>query len=172
MPIKLMREYGVGTNIDFSLFDPSGINLISTAVHEAGDTNISIDGAAEDPTINGFTNVDQGYRLALDAAEVTGKSMRIPIVDQTGTKVWLDDFLIIETYGHANAMHPFATLNTLVDGISIQDVNEYLMAMANGNFAKGVPTIGDITFYKRDGVTPLFVVNIDEDNGTRTRLSP
>jgi len=171
MPIKLLREYGVGTVVDFSLFDPSGINLTTDAVHVVGDTRISIDGTDEGNTINGFTNVDQGYRIAFDASEVTGKSMRIPIVDQDATKIWLDDFIIIETYGHELAMHPFATLDTLIDGISVETVYELLMAMVNGRFAKGVPTIGDITFYKRDNVTPLTVVNVDENTGERTRLS-
>jgi len=172
MPVKMLREYGLGTTVDFSLFDPYGVSIISTPVWVSGDTNISIDGASEQPTINGFVNVDQGFRITFDAAEITGKSMRIPIVDQDVTKVWLDDFILIETYGHELAMHPFATLNTLIDGIAVQDVNEYLMAMANGAFTKGVPVAGDITFYKRDGVTPLFVVHVDENNGMRTRISP
>lgn len=172
MPIKLLREYAVGTTIDFSLFDPSGANLISTPIHTVGDTKISIDGAAEGNTINGFVNIGQGYRITLDAAEVTGKSMRIPIVDQDASKVWLDNFIIIETYGHANAMHQFSSLNTLVDGVTIEMIHEFLMAMANGNFTKDVPAAGDITFWKRDGVTPLFVIHVDENNGTRTRLSP
>jgi len=172
MSIKLLREYGVGTIIDFALFDPPGANLIATAVHAAGDTKISIDGASENPTINGFVNVDQGYRIALDAAEVTGKSMRIPIVDQDPSKVWLDDFILIETYGHALAMHQFATLNMLIDGVTVEHIHELLMAMANGRFLKDTPTTNDITFYKRDNLTPLTVVHVDDQTGERTRLSP
>lgn len=172
MPIKLLREYAIGTDIDFSLFDPSGTNLVTTAIHAVGDTKISIDGAAENDTINGFTNINQGYRLTLDAAEVTGKSMRIPIVDQTPSKVWLDDYIVVETYGHTNAMHPFSTLDTLIDGVTVEHIHELLMAMANGRFKKDTPTTDDITFYKRDNSTPLTVVHVDDQTGERTRLSP
>jgi len=172
MPLKLLRRYGVGCVIDFDLFDPTGINLLPGAVHASGDTLISIDGASETPTINGFTSVGGGYRMAFDASEMTGQSMRINIVDQDPTKVWLDDFVIIETYGHANAMHQFIDTQTLIDGVTFEQMLEFLMAMANGNFEKGVPTAGDITFFKRDGTTPAFVINVNENDGTRTRLSP
>jgi len=172
MPMKLLRRYATASVIDFSLFDPTGVNLITTAIHATGDTKISIDGGSESNTINGFILVDQGYRLTLDAAELTGKSMRIPIVDQTDPKVWLDDFIIIETYGDQNAMHQFVDSNTIIDGVTVESINEFLMAMANGRFLKDTPSSGDITFYKRDNVTPLFVVHVDEDSGERTRITP
>ena len=171
MPQKVFRKYGVLTTIDFTLFDSTGSNFVSGATHVIGDTKISIDGTAEGNTINGFTSVGSGYRIALDASEVTGKSIRLPIIDQPA-KAWRDDALIIETYGHANAMHQFADLTTLIDGVTVEHIHELLMAMVNGRFLKDTPTGDDITFYKRDNTTVLTVVHINDSTGERTRLSP
>jgi len=172
MPQKIFRKYGVSTTIDFTLSDPTGIDIITTAVHVSGDTNISIDGAAEKVTVNGFINVDQGYRITLEASEMIGKSIRVPTVDQTASKIWKDETLIIETYGHIDAQHQIPDLLTLIDGVTVEHINELLMAMVNGQFEKNVPADGDITFFKRDNTTPLTVIHVDEDDGIRTRISP
>jgi len=55
-----------------------------------------------------------------------------------------------------------------IDGVTVTVVLEVLQAMANGKFALNVPTAGYVTFYKRDNVTPLFVVLADATGRTRS----
>jgi len=55
-----------------------------------------------------------------------------------------------------------------VDGITIQTILEFIMAMANGRYLIDYPSSGNITFYKRDNSTVLFTVN--RTTTERTRL--
>lgn len=63
-------------------------------------------------------------------------------------------------------------LSTEIDGaaLTLGDCLELAGAMANGRFRKDVPSAGQITFYKRDNVTPLTIVGYS--NIERTRVSP
>lgn len=107
MPYKFLRKYGEAGTINFPLFESDGINFRSDAAFEAGDLKIMKDEGAEGNTSNLPTDEGQGYSEVLTAAELTAKRIVIYLVDQTGIKIWLDDYIIIETYGHANAMHAF-----------------------------------------------------------------
>lgn len=64
---------------------------------------------------SGFVDEGHGYSLALSATEMQAARIMIFVVDQTSPQAWLDKTLIIETYGHASAQHPFdlgtATVN-------------------------------------------------------------
>jgi len=101
-----LRKYGVQTTIDFALLAIDGIDYNVTAAHAAGDTKIMKDEGAEANTTNGFADEGQGYSIVLTAAEMTAARVVVYIVD-AATKVWLDTSLVIETYGHASAMHAF-----------------------------------------------------------------
>lgn len=59
------------------------------------------------------------------------------------------------------------TLATTIDGVTLESIWEDLLAMANGRFKINIPEAGKITFYKRDNVTPLFVVNVTDSERTR-----
>jgi hypothetical protein len=59
-------------------------------------------------------------------------------------------------------------LSDTIDGVSVSVILEVLMAMANGRFAKNVPSAGYYTFYKRDNTTPLFVMYADDAGRTRS----
>lgn len=107
MSQKHLVKYGEAVTIDFALFEADGVDFRTDAVHAAGDTVISKDQAAEANTANGFTDEGTGYAILFTAAEMTCKRAIIYIVDQTATKAWLDEYIIIETYGHASAMHAF-----------------------------------------------------------------
>ena len=100
-----LRKYGVQTTIDFVLFEVDGVDFRVDAVHAAGDTTIMKDEGAEANTANGFTDEGNGYSIVLSATEMEAARIVIYVIDQTATKVWLDDSIVVETYGHASAMH-------------------------------------------------------------------
>jgi len=104
-----LRKYGVLLTtvkaIPFDLVQPDGVDLEVAATFVAGDVKISKDGGAETNTTNLPTDEGSGYRLILTATELQAARIRITIIDQTGTKVWLDINIMIETYGNASAMH-------------------------------------------------------------------
>ena len=74
-------------------------DFVTTAVHVAGDTQISKNGGAFANTINGFTHIGNGiYSLVLTAAEMNAVQIAVTVVDQTAVKVWRDHMLAIENY--------------------------------------------------------------------------
>ncbi len=58
-------------------------------------------------------------------------------------------------------------VTTPIDGVNVDTVLQYIQAMANGRFLKNTPTANDITFFKRDNSTPLFVVHVTDLERTR-----
>lgn len=71
----------------------------------AGDVKISKDGGAEANigTLPTFSN--GAWEFQLTGAELTAKTVHIKIVD-SATKAVEDQFIVIETFGHASAMYP------------------------------------------------------------------
>jgi len=61
-------------------------------------------------------------------------------------------------------------LDSEIDTVPISEVLELVMAMVNGRFVKDDPEPGQITFYKRDDVTPLFTVAVTETERERTDI--
>lgn len=106
MPERVWRKYGELAIIDFTLFETGGVNFNSDATHDTGDTKISKDEGGEINTTNGFVDNGTGFSLTLTAAETTARRVFVPIVDQYN-KQWLDDYIMVETYGHTSAMHAF-----------------------------------------------------------------
>jgi len=101
-----LRKYGVATTIDFELFETDGVDFKVDAAHVSGDTKLMKNEGAEANTTNGFVDKGQGYSLALTATEMEFARGVLYVADQ-GDKVWLDRAIVIETYGHAGAQHPF-----------------------------------------------------------------
>jgi|GEM_PF-1940887 len=135
-----LRKYGVATTVDFVLFGIDGVSFKVDAAHAAGDTKIMKNEGAEANTASGFVDEGQGYSIALSATEMQAARIVVYIVDQ-GTKVWLDTSFVVETYGHASAMHAFdldtATVNlsstteTQIDNIET-DLNNPAQYKATG----------------------------------------
>jgi hypothetical protein len=96
------RLRGVQTTVYFPLVtwsatDPSDSLVTAPAVHAAGDTKISKDGAAFANTTNGFTHTGSGvYALVLTATEMDADTVAVVVVDQSGPKVWKDRVLMLE----------------------------------------------------------------------------
>jgi len=54
-----------------------------------------------------------------------------------------------------------------IDGTALNTVLEYVQAMFNGRFEKNTPSVGKITFYKRDNTSVLSVVDVTTTSRTR-----
>jgi len=144
--------YGVEAKFNFVLFEVDGVDFRVDAAHAAGDTKIMKDEGAEANTTNGFVDEGQGYSITISATEMQAARIMVYVVDQ-GTKAWLDTALVIETYGHASAMHAFdldtATVNlsaaseTQIDNIET-DTNELQGLIAANKIAAQVKGTDDI----------------------------
>lgn len=112
-----LRKYGVEATLNFQLFETDGVDFKTDAAHAAGDTTIMKDEGAEANTTNGFVDEGQGYSLVLAAAEMQAARIVVYVVD-AAAKVWLDTAIVVETYGHANAMHAF-DLDTATQSVDV-----------------------------------------------------
>jgi hypothetical protein len=111
MPRVYWRQYGEATTINLPAFYAyaTGQDLVTSAVHAAGDTTIMIDEGTPANTTNGFVDEGDFYSLALTALELTGKRIQIKVADQ-GSPTWLPYDLVIETFGHPSAQDPRGVL--------------------------------------------------------------
>lgn len=99
-----LRKYGVETKIPFVLFEVDGVDFRVDAVDAGTDCSIMKDEGAEDTCTNDFVDEGKGYSLTLTATEMEAARIVVYVVD-SATKVWLDDSIVVETYGHPSAMH-------------------------------------------------------------------
>ena len=110
--MAILRKYGVETTFLFPLVDFGATNFESTPVtYAAGDTQISKDEGDFANTSNGFASVGivaYGiYSITLTATEMQAARLVLTIIDQSGTKEWEDQAILIETYGNASSQHEF-----------------------------------------------------------------
>lgn len=113
-----LRKYGVEATFTFPLYEIDGVDLRIDAVHASGDSAIMKDEGAEANTSNGFSDEGNGYSIVLTATEMEAARIVVYLVDQTGTKVWLDRTLVIETYGNASAQHAMDFDDSVRGGLS------------------------------------------------------
>lgn len=123
-----LRKYGVETTVDLQLFETDGVDFKVDAVHASGDTKIMKDEGDEANTTNGFVDEGQGYSITLTATEMEAARIVVYVVDQ-GTKAWLDTALVIETYGHASAMHAF-DLDTATQDVNVASLDNAVITAA------------------------------------------
>lgn len=107
MSAPILAKYNQAKTLHFELYEVDGIDFRVDAVHASGDTKSMENEGTEANTTNGFTDEGTGYSLVLTATEMSNARITVYVVDQTGTKVWLDKVIHIETYGHASAEHAF-----------------------------------------------------------------
>ena len=170
-----LRKYGEATTIPFTLFEVDGVNFRTDAVHAAGDSFITKDEGVEANTTSGFADEGSGYSLALSATELEAARVHGFLVDQSGTKVWLDTDFIIETYGHASAQHAFdlgtAFKNQVTQaksGGGTHDLSEILGAIVAGT--AGITSDGGKTFKGLDKTTTKVAATTD-GSGNRTAMT-
>lgn len=158
----LTRPYGVSTTIDFELFEIDGVNKKTDAAYASGDVKIMKDEGSPTDATNGFTDEGTDYALVLTAAEMQAARVVITVVDQS-TKVWLDETIVIETYGTSTSQHPdpsgrsvFAgtadsgTTATLVDAALTQSDTDYwakdiAVVFTSGSIAGQVACVSKFT---------------------------
>lgn len=106
-----LRSYGTSAIVSMVVFDTSGSQMAGSSVFAAGDVTVSIDGASAVNSTN--LPVDRGsfFELSLTQSELTGR--RIAILFHDLTAEWLDDYLIVETYGNASSQHPYIGMQTV-----------------------------------------------------------
>ena len=114
---SILRKYGETTTIEFPLIVYSESDFSDVVVaFNAGDSNGVFITAAGDVIANtvNLPSYELGciYRLVLTAAEMMCLRLIVLVVDQSTPKVWEDQMICIETYGHPDAMHQF-DLNSL-----------------------------------------------------------
>lgn len=99
--MELLRLKNTATTIYFPLVDFGGTDFEATPVTFAtGDTKVSKDGAALGNTGSNPVHVGGGmYKLALTAGEVNADHIAIVIIDQTATKLWEDQAILIDCSG-------------------------------------------------------------------------
>ena len=106
--IRFDTKYGVERTFDFELYDSNDPHVLDEdAAHAAGDTKIRKNGGAEGNTSNAFTDEGATYSITLTAAELTAERIVVYIKDQSGPALWMDQVIIIDTYGDSNAPHEF-----------------------------------------------------------------
>ena len=101
-----LRKYGVETKINFVLYEVDGVDFRVDAADGGSDCSIMKDEGAEATCTNDFVDEGMGYSITLTATEMQAARIVVYVVD-SATKVWLDDSIVIETYGHASAQHAF-----------------------------------------------------------------
>ncbi|MCK5117926.1 MAG: hypothetical protein KAR44_15125, partial [Candidatus Aegiribacteria sp.] len=153
MDIKILRKYGVAATINFTLRDVDDVkDFLTTAVHASGDTIIMKNEGAEVNTTNGFVDEGIGYSIVLSTIEMQSARNVLYIIDQ-GTKLWRDEAIIVETYGHASAQHAFDLDSDLsgnnvdwkFNSIDIQNSTGIGLNIAGGGANEGVKISGGVT---------------------------
>lgn len=107
--MEVLRKYNAATTINFPLVDRGTTDFETTPVtFAAGDTKIKKDEGASANTGSNPAHEGEGtYSLALTATEMLAARIVITVKDQTATKEWEDQAIIISTYGNASAQHAF-----------------------------------------------------------------
>jgi hypothetical protein len=95
----IQAKYGIQQTFYFPLVDFGATDFESTPVSFAsGDTQYSIDGGAFGNTNANPAHEGNGiYSLVLTAAETSGSRIVITVIDQTATKTWEDQAIILDT---------------------------------------------------------------------------
>jgi len=122
------REFGVAATFDFPLvvFGSTDADFSTGVTFDvsAGDIRLSKDGSTW-ATINDTTptliGLNSGiYSLDLDSTEMSAARAVVIIIDQTSTKIWEDQAIIISTYGSTLGLHAF---NRNTTGVNVDSID-------------------------------------------------
>lgn len=102
-----LRKYGAEAKINFELYETDGLDLKTDASAAAGDVILMRDEAAEANSTALFVDEGRGYSITFPATVMNAARVVAYVEDQTTTKLWMDQTLIIETYGNASGQHEF-----------------------------------------------------------------
>lgn len=194
---SFLAKYATALTVEFPMIKAGTTDFaISTDwTPVTGDTKITLDGADVVNTTNTPASVGGTgsalWSLTLTAAELTGKRATVQIID-AATKLVVDNALIIETYGHASAQHPFdfGTLfatqfaSAYATALTTQMVESYAALgvaptpaqhyfMIDGVLNRFAKVDDVLTVYQLDGITvaATFQLNDATNPTTITRLT-
>lgn len=182
--MEVLRKYGEATTILFPLIDRGQQDFESTPVTFAsGDTQVSKDEGAFANTGSNPAHEGNGmYSLALTATEMEAARLSITLIDQTATKEWEDQAVIISTYGNASAEHAFdldtaLTTTTIADAVHDEvyegttTLRQFLRLAAGALFGKlsGAET-ATVTIRNEADSADRIVASVD-DSGNRTSVT-
>lgn len=154
----IQRKYGAAAEIDgIPLIALGSMDYKANPTLAAGDVKISKDGGAFASiegagTFGDFVAVapasGTSVQVKPDATAMTCKTLVIRFIDQTSPKEWEDQEVVVETYGHASAMHPFdlGTAMQLVDVSKINGNSGAAAKLALGSDSMLQGTIDDTAF--------------------------
>ncbi len=134
-----LRKYGVGTTINFVLYEIDGVDFRVDAADGGSDCSIMKDEGDEATCTNDFADEGTGYSLVLTATEMQAARIVVYVID-SATKVWLDESIVIETYGNASAMHAFD-----LDTASVAQTADHTANIAS--ILTGTPTLKYMGYY-------------------------
>ena len=133
----ILREYAKATTTGTHIRMP--MLLFSSRNHAAGgdwtpaagDVKVSIDGegAVDIGTLPSYS--EGSWTFQLTAAELTGKTIEIQVVDES-PKAVKDQFIIIETHGNPLAMYAATGNNADVISVSSVFLRQYSVATVSG----------------------------------------
>ena len=161
-----LRKYGVETTINFQLYDTDGASFQTGAVHAAGDSVIMKNEGAEANTTNAFTDEGTGYSLVLSATEMQAARIVVYVADQTSPAIWIDEAIVVETYGNASAMHAF-DLDTATQDVNVAQISGDTTAADNAELAFDGTGFGftNCTMPTTTAVTDRVTANTDQIEG-------
>lgn len=126
-----LRKYGVETKINFVLYEVDGVDFRVDAADGGTDCSVMKDEGAEATCTNDFVDEGTGYSLTLTATEMQAARIVVYVID-SATKAWLDESIIIETYGNASAMHAF-DLDTATQSVAVTSIGNDVVTAASIN---------------------------------------
>jgi hypothetical protein len=128
MPYKFERLYGVPATCNFVLWETDGVDINATASAVLGDVTYFqnfTDASANATNLFSAHTSGLGHQLILSTAEMETSKIFVKISDtHNSPKEWLDEVIIIETYGNENSQH-----NRREPGVLLETV----IASASGN---------------------------------------
>ena len=108
--IQYELEYGVAATIDFPLFDSNSPWALYETVPGTPDVNIFRDQGDSESSDNLVTDEGSFMSLTISAAEMTAKTITVVIKDATSPRAFMDQVILITTYGNASALRDPTTL--------------------------------------------------------------
>jgi hypothetical protein len=174
--IVVPRKYGVAVTVNFQLWATNGKDLKTDAAFAAGDVVIMKDDGTEANITTLPTDEGKGYSLALSATEMQAARVVVYVVDQDATKLWIDEVIVIETYGHPSAMHEWdfdvpdvEVIESAYQGDLFPGDIVNLLFNTKANKVMTTLVGGTVSVYKNNGTTESasgVVLTVDFDGRT------
>ena len=165
--MEVKRKYGAAATIRFPLISASTSDFDDTPVtFAAGDIQLSKDDGAFANTTN--TPVHEGngfYSLLLSATEMEAAYHMVTVIDQTATKVWKDQAIIIQTFGNASAGLVFDLSKTAEDSVWDAALSGHNTAGTSGKYLRqikeGVVSV-EASVNDAGATTTVFITSLTE----------